>query len=203
MDRGQSHPPFPCSLVLSHPSSPSPSPSCRSIACPGPRTTFLPPLLCSSLSMTDGDVAPAGALAAPIRKPNAQAFPGPRHCPLQARTTTAHAPGQTLAGVSSMWGPVSGCPGAGMDAALLCFIRDTNFLPLSRSNRHPSHLLYFCPLDQGMVGCVPRVGRVPMVLVESPSLPAEADSERKQKLLSLSGHGAKPSRTKRVILNLT
>lgn len=42
-----------------------------------------------------------------------------------------------------------------------------------------------------------------MVLVESPSLPAEADSERKQKLLSLSGHGAKPSRTKRVILNLT
>lgn len=62
------------------PSSPSPSLSHCSVSHPGSPTTFLPPRLCSSLSMTvtrvtvtHGDVSPADALAAPTEKPSALA----------------------------------------------------------------------------------------------------------------------------------
>lgn len=92
------------------PSSPFPSPSRCSVAHPKPPTTFLPPLRCSSLSVTRGDIVPAGPLAAPSGKPNAWACPGPPHCPPRARQTAVPAPGWTLTGVPSRQGSGWGCP---------------------------------------------------------------------------------------------
>lgn len=53
-------------------------------------------------------------------------------------------------------------------------------------------------MDQGRVGCVPRVGRGPRVPILSRCRPpASADSERKQKLLSLLGGGGEAKQNRR------
>lgn len=84
----------------------------------------------------------------------------------------------------------------------MCFALAANAFLLPRSSRNPKR----GPVHPRDAGCVPwrGTGRVPWGASPPPGPlpPGGAESERKQKLLGTPG-GAQPSRTERVILNLT
>lgn len=212
MESCRGHPPLallPPTFLPFSPSSPSPSPSGYSIVCPGPPTTFL------LLSVTDGDVSPAGALAAPAGKPNAWACPGWLCCLLGARQATACALGRTLARVPSRQGPSRGCPwhgdGSGSARAGCVFsgmltsfafpgitgipvgaaVLRALFLPLWTKGQWDASPAWD---TSPRAGCLHRgAGRVPILshrwLPSTHRPPSGADSERKQKLLGVLGGG--------------